>query len=78
MTLDDLSPVPRYQQIAGIIRDRIESGELGEGDHIPSQKEIQDTYGVARATAAKALRVLPDEGIVVVVPGVGARVARRR
>jgi DNA-binding GntR family transcriptional regulator len=36
----------------GIIRDRIESGELGEGDAIPGQQEIQDTNGVARATAA--------------------------
>jgi DNA-binding GntR family transcriptional regulator len=70
--------LPRYQQTAAIIRDRIRSRELAEGDAIPSQKEIQDQFGVARATAAKALRVLTDEGIVVVVPGVGARVAGKR
>lgn len=76
--MDDLSPIPRYQQVAGIIRARIESGELGEGDPIPSRDRMQEEYGIARDTAAKALRVLVDEGLVVVVPGRGARVARRR
>lgn len=77
MPLDDLSPVPRYLQVAAIIRARIERGELAEGDPIPSRLEIQAEYGVARDTAAKALRVLVNEGLVVVVPGRGARVARR-
>jgi GntR family transcriptional regulator len=76
--LDPVSPVPRYLQIAAIIRARIERGELQPGDPIPSQITIIQTYGVARATAAKALKVLKDEGAVVVVPGVGALVARRK
>ena len=73
-----MSPVPRYLQVAAIIRARIESGELQPGDPIPSQNTIIQAYGVARATAAKALGVLRDEGIVVVVPGIGALVARRK
>lgn len=55
----------------------IESGELAEGDAIPSRDRLQEDYGIARDTAAKALRLLVDEGLVVVVPGRGARVARR-
>ena len=78
MPLDDLSPVPRYLQVAAIIRARIGQGELKEGDAIPSRLQLQDEYGIARDTAAKALRVLVDEGLVVVVPGRGARVARRQ
>src|SRR6266705_3441531 len=77
MPLDDLSPMPRYLQIAQIIRARIEQGELPEGAAIPSRLQLQQEYGVARDTAAKALRVLVDEGLVVVVPGLGARVTRR-
>lgn len=77
MPLDDLSPVPRYRQVAEIIRARIETGELAEGDAIPSRLQLQDEYGIARDTAAKALKVLVDAGLVVVVPGRGARVARR-
>lgn len=77
VTLDPLSPIPRYRQVAGIIRTQIEQGELSEGDSIPSQIQIQQEYGVAKATASKALAVLVEEGLVVVVPGLGARVARR-
>jgi GntR family transcriptional regulator len=77
MFLDALSPVPRYRQIADILRSVIESGELRPGDQIPSQQQIQDQFAVAKATAAKALQVLKDEGLVVVVPGMGARVTRR-
>jgi DNA-binding GntR family transcriptional regulator len=69
--------VPRYRQIAGIIRGQIEQGQLQPGDRIPSQQQMQDEYAVAKATAAKALKVLVNEGLVVVVPGLGARVARR-
>lgn len=77
MALDDLSPVPRYLQVAAILRAMIESGELAEGDQIPSRERLQDLYGIARDTAAKALKVLVNEGLAVVVPGRGARVARR-
>jgi len=75
--LDDLSPVPRYLQVAAILRGMIQRGELREGDAIPSRETIQADYQVARDTAAKALRVLVQEGLVVVVPGRGARVARQ-
>lgn len=73
-----MSPVPRYLQVAAIIRAQIERGDFRPGEPIPSQNTIIQTYGVARATAAKALGVLRDEGIVVVVPGIGALVARRK
>lgn len=77
-SIDEVSPVPRYQQVAGLIRARIESGEIQPGQPIPSQTTIMQRYGVARMTAHKALGVLVDEGLVVVVPGVGALVARKR
>jgi len=35
-------------------------------------------YGVARMTASRAVRLLVDEGLAVIVPGMGAFVARRR
>lgn len=76
--IDPLSPVPRYRQVAGLIRRRIESGELTVGDSIPSQNWIIQNYGIARQTAHNALMVLVDEGLVVIVPGVGAKVARQR
>jgi DNA-binding GntR family transcriptional regulator len=63
--------------MAGVIRHHCRRPSV-PGQPIPSQNTIMQTYGVARMTAHKALGLLVDEGIVVVVPGVGALVARRK
>ncbi len=72
-----LSPVPRYLQVAALIRRRIASGELAPGQPIPSQTTLMQRYDVARMTAHRALQVLVREGLVVIVPGIGALVARQ-
>jgi DNA-binding GntR family transcriptional regulator len=56
--------VPRYAQIAALIRDRIIAGELGIGDRAPSENEISDEYDVARQTASHALNLLAAEGVL--------------
>ena len=78
MTLDPYSPEPRYRQLAGILRARIERGELEPGDRLPSQPTLAQEYGIAKMTAAKALQVLVDEGLAVVVPGMGTFVKPKR
>lgn len=70
-------PVPPSQQIAAIIRGQIESGQLQPDDKIPSYVDLAATYGVSAETAAKAVRRLRDEGLVVIVPSYGAFVGRR-
>jgi GntR family transcriptional regulator len=74
MEYDPLAPVPRYRQIAAIIRERIESGELEPNRPIPSEVQIENEFGVARATARRAVAVLRDEGLIVTVPGMGSYV----
>ncbi|TRV75574.1 GntR family transcriptional regulator [Streptomyces sp. 130] len=66
---------PPYLRIAGDIRRRIASGELAPGDRVPSTRRITQEWGVAMATATKALTVLNQEGLVRAVPGVGTVVA---
>ncbi|MEU9057493.1 TetR/AcrR family transcriptional regulator C-terminal domain-containing protein [Streptomyces sp. NPDC048430] len=66
---------PPYLRIAGEIRRRIASGELGPGDPVPSTRRITQEWGVAMATATKALGALNQEGLVRAVPGVGTVVA---
>ena len=56
-------PVPS-QKIASALRHRIEAGELGPGAQIPSTREIAREWGVAIATATKALGVLRAEGLI--------------
>jgi GntR family transcriptional regulator len=77
MEYDPLAPVPRYRQIAGILRGRIEAGDLEPDRPIPSEAQIQQEFGVARETARKAVALLRDEGWVITVPGLGTYVRKR-
>lgn len=77
VTVDHESNVPPYQQVAAILRARIESGELAPKTRLPSIAGLVQEYGIARTTAAKALRVLVDEGLAEVVPGWGTYVRSR-
>jgi DNA-binding transcriptional regulator YhcF (GntR family) len=62
---------PRYRQIVTELRRRIETGEFGPGDRVPSTRDIIREWGVAMATATKVLTELRNAGLVRVVPGVG-------
>ena len=77
MTVDHDSPLPPYLQVAGILRAAIESGELAPRQRLPSIAGLVQEYGIARTTAAKALRVLVDEGLAESVAGWGTYVAGR-
>lgn len=74
------TPAP-YERIAATIRARAASGDLRPGDRAPSTRELARQWGVAIATATKALTLLHTEGILepargvgmIVQPGPGAR-----
>jgi len=59
---------PVYLQLADILTGQIESGELPVGRTIPSEKTMQERYGVGRGTARKAVMVLRERGLVDTVP----------
>jgi AcrR family transcriptional regulator len=64
-----------YLRIAAELRRQIEAGELAPGARVPSTRAIVDDWGVAMATATKALAELRHQGLVRAVPGVGTVVA---
>jgi DNA-binding transcriptional regulator YhcF (GntR family) len=64
-----------YLRIANEIRRRIAAGELRPGDAVPSTRQLTREFGVALATATKALAMLRQEGVVTAVPRVGTVVA---
>ncbi|ROO84525.1 TetR family transcriptional regulator [Actinocorallia herbida] len=66
-----------YQQIAEDLRQRITSGELAPGDRVPSTRQLAIRWGVAPATAAKALAALTHEELVEPRPRSGTVVAER-
>ncbi len=69
------SSVPPWEQLAGILRGRIESGELRPGDRIPSVVSLAQEYELAAGTVRKALGQLQKEGLVESRVGWGTFVA---
>ncbi|MCX5015151.1 TetR/AcrR family transcriptional regulator C-terminal domain-containing protein [Streptomyces sp. NBC_00555] len=66
---------PPYLRIVAAIRRRIADGELAPGDRVPSTRQIAREWGVALATATKALTTLRLEGLVEARPRIGTVVA---
>jgi DNA-binding transcriptional regulator YhcF (GntR family) len=55
---------PVYQQIAAVIRARIEAGQYPPGRAIPSAPALAAEFGVARMTVVRALRLLANDSLV--------------
>lgn len=70
-------PLPPYQAIATELRRRIADGELRPGARVPSTRQVARQWGVALATATRALSTLQQEGLIQARPRVGAVVAAR-
>jgi DNA-binding GntR family transcriptional regulator len=68
----------RYRRIADEVRALITSGAIVSADPAPTIAELAGEHGCARQTAAKALRVLVDEGLLIRYPGFGYYVAPLR
>ena len=66
---------PPYLRVVAAIRDRISSGQLQEGDRVPSAREMTREWGISLATASKVLATLRSEGFVRAVQGVGTVVS---
>jgi len=63
---------PRWVQVAEVIRDRIEAGDYGPGQPIPSEPAMVREFGIARTTARKATAWLREEGLIYTVPSLGS------
>jgi DNA-binding GntR family transcriptional regulator len=66
---------PVWKQLTGILRARIRSGRYEPRRAIPSEKQLEQEFGVARGTARKAIAALRSDGLVVTVAGRGSYVA---
>src|SRR5260370_3408740 len=62
---------PIYRQIADDLRQKIESGELGHGDQLPTELELRDQYDASRNTIRHAVKWLITRGLVETRPGQG-------
>jgi len=69
-------PVPKYQQLAAILRRRIAT--MKPGEPIPSETQLEAETGLARGTIKKAVALLREEGLIVTTRGLGSFVADPR
>lgn len=69
---------PLYYQLKQTILRWIESGEYFPGALLPSEKQLQEMFGISRTTVRLALKELEQEGLVVRSPGKGTFVARMK
>jgi len=61
----------RYVQIAVYIRRGLAEGRWKPGEPVPSITTLSQEFEVNRRTAAKALALLEDEGLLTRIPGLG-------
>ena len=55
----------KYNGVVKAIIHDIDQGVLQARDRLPSEKELQERFGVSRVTVRKAVDVLIEEGYVV-------------
>src|ERR1700745_2107472 len=61
---------PRLAElIAGVLRDRILSGELRDGDMLPKQEQLLEEFRVSKPSIREALRILETEKLITVKRG---------
>lgn len=64
MSPEPVRPEPAYIQIADHYREQILTGQISDGDKLPSIAELAEIWHVAPATSAKAISLLQVEKLI--------------
>ena len=75
MSIDHGAAEFPFEQLARILRARIESGQYPAGRKIPPLIELQEEFGLSSMTVRRAVKQLSDDGLLLRVPGRGTFVA---
>lgn len=75
--IDHEGETPLWRQLADLLKQQIESGELPAGKVVPSESQLQQRYELSRGTVRKALDWLEEQGYVNRVSGRGTFVRIR-
>ena len=74
--IDRDSPVPLYFQLKDALLTLIHEGQLGEGDPIPTERELGERFQVSRITVRRAIDELARTGYLTSHQGKGTFVAK--
>ena len=61
-TIDPFTAVPKYFQLASILRQKIEDGEWAPRSPIPSERQLEVIYNISRTTIREAIDSLVQHG----------------
>jgi GntR family transcriptional regulator len=73
--IDPQNMIPKYYQLANILREQIENGEFSEQDAIPSERQLEEKFNLSRPTIRQAIDLLERQGFVYRVHGRGTFVS---
>jgi GntR family transcriptional regulator len=77
MAINPRSHTPVYVQLAELLRERIEAGDLPPGSTLPSESRLGQEYGIGRDAVRNAIALLRSEGMVSTMKGQPTRVRER-
>ena len=75
--IDNRSGAPIYDQIYSQIKDAILSGQVAEGEALPSIRALDKDLRISVITTKRAYDELESEGFIYTLPGKGCFVAER-
>ena len=75
--IDNRSGAPIYDQIYSQIKDAILSGQVTEGEALPSIRALAKHLRISVITTKRAYDELENEGFIYTLPGKGCFVAER-
>lgn len=78
LNLNPGSGLPLYRQMVQQLRERIGSGQLREGEKLPSVRELSAELSINPLTASKAYQLLERDGLIEFRRGQGTFVAKAR
>ncbi len=58
------TPIPRYLQLAELVRQRVAKGHWPPGSMLPSIEHLMQEFDVARVTVRQAIALLAEEGLL--------------
>jgi GntR family transcriptional regulator len=62
--IDKNKPIALYYQIEEILREKIFSGEIKEGEPIPTEEKLEKIFDVSRTTVRRAISNLERDGLL--------------
>lgn len=75
--IDNRSGAPIYDQIYSQVKDAILSGQVTEGEALPSIRALAKDLRISVITTKRAYDELENEGFIYTLPGKGCFVAER-